>query len=162
MAVAELSMTRKKIETAAQRPWLVVGVLCLAVLSINIDTTIVNVTLPTLARELQANTRELQWIVDAYNLTFAALVLTAGSLGDRFGRRGALLAGLSTFGAFSLVGGLLSSPGQLIAVRAVMGLGAAFIFPTTLSIMSNLFPDRAERARAIGIWGATAGIGFVV
>src|SRR3954451_15457822 len=163
MATLDLTLPRQAAKDAATRnPWAVVGVLCLAVLTINIDTTIVNVALPTMARELQAGTSELQWIGDAYIPTFAALVLTAGSLGDRFGRRGALLAGLGVFGVFSMVGGLLHSPAQLIVVRGVMGIGAAFIFPTTLSIIANLFPDRAERAKAIGLWGATAGMGFVI
>ena len=162
MATLEMTLPATRTTSAARSPWAVVGVLCLAVLTINIDTTIVNVALPTISRELQANTSQLQWIVDAYNLTFAALVLTAGSLGDRFGRRGALLGGLVVFGGFSLVGGFLQTPAQLIAVRAVMGIGAAFIFPTTLSIISNLFTDRAERAKAIGLWGATAGMGFVI
>jgi EmrB/QacA subfamily drug resistance transporter len=162
MATLGLTLPIAQTNAAARSPWAVVGVLCLAVLTINIDTTIVNVALPTIARELQANTSELQWIVDAYNLTFAALVLTAGSLGDRFGRRGALLGGLAVFGGFSLVGGFLQTPAQLIAVRAVMGIGAAFIFPTTLSIISNLFTDRVSRAKAIGLWGATAGMGFVI
>src|SRR6185436_15620165 len=151
MATLEMTLPRTQTNAATRSPWAVVGVLCLAVLTINIDTTIVNVALPTITRELQANTSELQWIVDAYNLTFAALVLTAGSLGDRFGRRGALLSGLAVFGGFSLAGGFLHSPAQLIAVRAVMGIGAAFIFPTTLSIISNLFTDRVSRAKAIGL-----------
>src|SRR4051812_4934563 len=105
MATLDLTLpTQAAKDATARSPWAVVGVLCLAVLTINIDTTIVNVALPTMAREMRAGTSELQWIVDAYNLTFAALVLTAGSLGDRFGRRGALLAGLGVFGLFSLVG----------------------------------------------------------
>src|SRR4051812_3772347 len=122
MAALEMTLPAKHTNAATRSPWAVVGVLCLSVLTINIDTTIVNVALPTIARELQANTSELQWIVDAYNLTFAALVLTAGSLGDRFGRRGALLGGLAVFGGFSLVGGFLQTPAQLIAVRAIMGV----------------------------------------
>src|SRR5205809_7764619 len=105
----------------------------LAAFTINLDTTIVNVTLPTLVRELNASTRQLQWIVDSYNLVFAALVLAAGSVSDRFGRKGALLTGLGIFAAGSVLGSLASSPGQLIAIRGVLVLGAAVIFPTTLS-----------------------------
>src|SRR5215211_4002225 len=128
--------------------------LCLAAFTINLDTTIVNVALPTLVRDLGASTRELQWIVDAYSLVFAALVLAAGSVGDRIGRKGTLLVGLGIFGAGSLLGSRMSSPDGLIAARALIGLGAAIIFPATLSILTNVFTERGERARAIGLWGA--------
>src|SRR5687767_6640272 len=133
--------------------------LCLAAFTINVDTTIVNVTLPTLVRELDASTRQLQWIVDSYNLVFAALVLAAGSISDRLGRKGALLAGLGIFAAASVLGSRVSSPGQLIAVRGLIGLGAAVIFPATLSILTNVFTERSERAKAIGLWGAMTGVG---
>jgi EmrB/QacA subfamily drug resistance transporter len=139
---------------------LVLGSLLLAALAINLDTTIVNVALPTLVRELHASTTELEWIVDAYNLVFAALVLAAGNLGDRVGRKGVLLAGLCVFGAATLAGGLCSNPGEVVAARAVMGLGAALIFPATLSLLTNVFTERGERARAIGLWGATTGVGI--
>jgi EmrB/QacA subfamily drug resistance transporter len=129
---------------------------------INLDTTIVNVALPTLVRELHASTSQLQWVVDAYNLVFAALLLAAGSLSDRIGRKGMLLAGLSVFGLSSVAGGLMGSPTQLIAARSVMGLGAAMIFPATLSLISNVFTERGERARAIGLWGATAGMAIAL
>src|SRR5689334_9888450 len=105
----------------------ILGVVCLAAFAINIDGTIVNVALPSLTRQLGAGTRDLQWIVDAYTLTFAALVLAAGSLGDRFGRRPALMTGLVGFAAASAAGALCSTPGQLIAARAAMGLFAALI-----------------------------------
>jgi MFS family permease len=113
--------------------------LLLAAFVINLDTTLVNVALPSLVRELHATTTQLQWVVDAYNLVFAALLLTFGSLSDRLGRKGMLLAGLATFGAASLAGGFTTSPAQLIAARAVMGLGAAMTFPATLSLISNVF-----------------------
>jgi EmrB/QacA subfamily drug resistance transporter len=135
----------------------ILGSLLVASFAINLDTTIVNVALPTLVRELHATTTQLQWIVDAYNLVFAALLLAAGSLSDRVGRKGMLLAGLVVFGLSSVAGGLTSSPGQLIVARGFMGLGAAMIFPATLSLISNVFTERRERARAIGLWGATAG-----
>ena len=138
------------------------AVLCLAAFTINVDTTIVNIALPSLVRQLDASTRELQWVVDAYTLTFAALVLAAGSLGDRYGRKGALLIGLAVFGCATAVGGLVDSPGTLIAVRAVMGVGAAMIFPATLAIISNLYTERGERARAIGLWGAMTGLGVAL
>src|SRR3979490_3004137 len=137
---------------------LILASLLLAAFAINLDTTIVNVALPTLVRSLHASNSQLQWIVDAYNLVFASLLLGAGSLSDRFGRKGMLLAGLTVFGLGSAAGGLTDTPGALIAARCVMGLGAAMVFPATLSIISNVFIERAERARAIGLWGATAGI----
>jgi EmrB/QacA subfamily drug resistance transporter len=122
----------------------------------------VNVALPDLADQLDATTGQLQWVVDAYNLVFAALLLTAGSLSDRFGRKGMLLTGLAVFGVSSVVGGFVTSPGLLISTRAVMGLGAAMTFPATLSLISNVFTERTERARAIGLWGATAGVAVAV
>jgi EmrB/QacA subfamily drug resistance transporter len=140
----------------------VLAVLCLAAFTINLDTTIVNIALPSLVRQLDASTRELQWVVDAYTLTFAALVLAAGSLGDRYGRKGALLTGLAVFGCATAVGGLVHSPGALIAVRAVMGVGAALMFPATLAIISNVYTERGERARAIGLWGAMTGLGVAL
>src|SRR5256885_11284089 len=136
---------------------LILAALLLAAFAINLDTTIVNVALPTLLRELHASNSQLQWVVDAYNLVFAALLLASGSLSDRVGRKGMLLAGLGVFGTASFVGGLMSTPGQLIVARSFMGLGAAMVFPATLSLISNVFTGRVERARAIGLWGATAG-----
>ena len=141
---------------------LILTSLLLAAFAINLDTTIVNVALPTLVRELHSSNSQLQWIVDAYNLVFVAFLLVAGSLSDRFGRKGMLLAGLTVFGAASAAGGLMTSSGGLIAARAVMGLGAAMVFPATLSLISNVFVERAERARAIGLWGATAGIAIAL
>jgi MFS family permease len=105
--------------------------LLLAAFVINLDTTIVNVALPTLVRELHASNSQLQWVVDAFNLLFAGSVLAAGSLSDRFGRKGMLLAGLSVFGLASLAGGLTGGAGALIAARSVMGVGAAMVFPST-------------------------------
>ena len=145
-----------------RRRYLILATACLAAFAINLDSTIVNVALPDLGRELSATTRDLQWIVDGYNLAFAALVLTAGSLGDRFGRRPALLVGLAGFALASGVGAAMPSAGALVAVRFVMGAFAAVIFPTTLSIITNAFPDRGERAKAIGIWGAVTGLGVAV
>jgi len=149
-------------ELTTRRRLLVLATVCLAAFAINLDTTIVNVALPDLGRQLGATTRDLQWIVDGYNLTFAALVLTAGSLGDRFGRRPALLIGLAGFAVSSGVGALVGSASALVAVRCVMGASAAVIFPTTLSIIANVFPDRRQRAKAIGVWGAVTGLGVAV
>jgi EmrB/QacA subfamily drug resistance transporter len=135
-------------------------VLCLAAFIISLDVTIVNVALPTLVRQTGATTTDLQWVVDAYNLAFAALVLVAGSLSDRLGRKGMLLAGLGVFGAASLAGSFCTTAGQLIGARAVMGVGAAMMFPATLSLLTNVFTGRRERAAAIGLWGATTGVGI--
>ena len=141
---------------------MILASLLVAAFLISLETTMVNVALPVLVRELHASTNQLQWVVDAYNLVFAALLLTAGSLSDRFGRKGMLLAGLGVFGTASMVGGVVTSPGALIAARAVMGLGAAMTFPATLSLLTNVFRGRDERALAIGLWGAATGVAIAV
>jgi EmrB/QacA subfamily drug resistance transporter len=141
---------------------LVLVALLLAAFVINLDTTLVNVALPTLTRELGATTAQLQWVVDAYNLVFAALLLTSGSLSDQYGRKGMLLVGLGVFGLASFVGGYANSPAELIAARAVMGLGAAMTFPATLSLLTGVFTTRKERALSIGLWGATAGVAIAL
>ena len=156
---ATVTARRSPSSAADARKGPILLALCLAALIINIDVTIVNVALPSLVRELGATTTSLQWVVDAYTLVFAALILAAGSLGDRVGRKGVLLLGLGVFGAGSLAGSFATSSEQLIAARVVMGLGAAAIFPSTLSLISNVFTERAERAKAIGLWGATTGVG---
>jgi len=143
------------------KPLILVALLA-ASFVVNLDTTLVNVALPTLTRELGATTAQLQWVVDAYNLVFAALLLTSGSLSDRFGRKGMLMAGLVVFGVASFVGGYAGSPDQLIAARAVMGLGAAMTFPATLSLLTGVFVTRKERALSIGLWGATAGMAIAL
>jgi EmrB/QacA subfamily drug resistance transporter len=144
-----------------RRPLILVSLL-LAAFVINLDITIVNIALPTLTRELHASNSQLQWVVDAYSLVFAALLLASGSLSDRLGRKGFLLAGLGVFGVASAAAGLTTTAGQLIVARCFMGLGAAMIFPSTLSLISNVFTERGERARAIGLWGATAGIAIAL
>src|SRR5487761_1248643 len=141
---------------------LILTALLLASFAINLDTTLVNVALPSLVRELHASTTQLQWVVDAYNLVFAALLLAFGSLSDRAGRKRMLLAGLAVFGAASVAGGFTTSPAALIAARSVMGLGAAMTFPATLSLITNIFTGRVERARAIGLWGASAGVAIAL
>jgi EmrB/QacA subfamily drug resistance transporter len=141
---------------------LILLALLLAAFVVNLDTTIVNVSLPSLVRQLHASSSQLQWVVDAFNLVFAATVLAFGSLSDRFGRKGMLLAGLAVFGAASLAGGLTGSSGALIGARAVMGIGAAMIFPATLSLISSVFTERRERALAIGLWGAVTGVAIAV
>ena len=133
--------------------------ICLSVFVISVDATIVNVALPTLSRELDADTAQLQWIVDAYTLVMAGLMLSAGSLSDRFGRRGWLSAGLALFAITSAVAAQVNTADGLIAARAAMGVGAAVIFPTTLSLITNIFTDPVKRAKAIGLWAAMVGVG---
>ena len=142
--------------------WAALGVLCASLLAIVIDNTIVNVALPTLVRDLDADVSDLQWVVDAYTLVFAGLLLLAGALGDRFGRRRTLLAGLAVFGGASAFAAYAGGVDALIAARAVMGAGAAFIMPATLSLLVSVFTDARERAMAIGIWAATAGLGVAL
>jgi EmrB/QacA subfamily drug resistance transporter len=143
------------------KPLILISLL-LAAFVINLDTTIVNVALPALVRQLHASNSQLQWVVDAFNLLFAGAVLAAGSLSDRFGRKGMLLAGLSVFGLASVAGGLMDTPGELIAARAVMGVGAAMVFPATLSLLTNAFTEQRERALAIGLWGAITGVAIAL
>ena len=143
------------------RRWWTLTVLCLSLVLIILGNTVLNVALPTLQRELHAKQTDLQWMVDAYSLVFAGLLLTAGALGDRFGRKGFLSLGLSIFGLASIAATQATSPGQIIAARALMGVGAAFVMPATLSILTNVFPPQ-ERAKAIGIWAGLAGGGGAI
>ncbi len=126
-----------------------------------IDNTVLNTALPTLARQLHAGTSSLQWIADAFSLVFAALLVTAGAIGDRFGRRQALVGGLVLYAFGSTGAALAGSAGSLIAWRAVMGAGAAFVMPATLSILNSVFPA-AERPQAIALWSAVAGVAVVI
>jgi EmrB/QacA subfamily drug resistance transporter len=136
-------------------------VLCLSLLVVVIDNTILNTALPTLARVLHAGTSALQWITDAYTLCFAALLIPAGALGDRYGRRRSLLGGLAVFALGSAAAALAPGTGVLIAARVMMGLGAAFVMPATLSILNAVFPPK-ERPGAIAAWSAVTGIGIVI
>lgn len=145
-------------ERAYQRRWLILGVLCFSLLVIVLDNSILNVAIPTIIKELGATNSQLQWIIDSYTLVFAGLLLTAGSLGDRYGRRGALQAGFAVFGIGSVLSALTTSADQLIATRAFMGIGGALIMPATLSIITNVFPAE-ERGKAIGAWAGVAGLG---
>jgi EmrB/QacA subfamily drug resistance transporter len=147
--------------TAYRRRWGTLGVLSICLLVIGLDNTILNVALPTLATDLHAGESQLQWIVDAYTLVFAGLLLTAGSIGDRFGRRIALFTGLGLFGVASIWAAWSGSAGELIAARAAMGIGGALIMPSTLSVLTNSFTDARERAKAIGVWAAVSGLGVV-
>jgi EmrB/QacA subfamily drug resistance transporter len=144
-----------------RRRWGTLAVLSLSLVVIGLDNTVLNVTLPTLVRELGATASELQWIVDAYVLVFAGLLLTMGALGDRFGRKLALNVGLVLFGLASLAAAFSTSADVLIAARAAMGIGGALIMPSTLSIITNVFTGE-ERGRAIAAWAAVAGLGIVI
>jgi EmrB/QacA subfamily drug resistance transporter len=147
---------------APAHPWRVLAVLCLSVFLVSVDNTIVNVALPTLAAELSAGTSALQWVVDGYALVFAALLLLGGHLGDRFGRLRMLELGLVVFGAAALLAASADSIGELVGARALMGAGAALVFPATLALLITSFPGTRERATAIGIWSAVTGLSVAV
>ena len=152
---------------ALERRWITLLVLCVSLLVIGLDNTVLNIALPTLAKPkpaggLGASGSELQWIVDSYTIVFAGLLLTAGSLGDRFGRYRALTLGLVIFGSGSAFAAFAPSASQLIVTRALMGIGGAFIMPSTLSILTNVFTDPRERAKAIGIWAGVSALGIGV
>ena len=142
--------------------WAALVVLCASALIVNVDNTILNVALPTLVRKLAATSSELEWIVDSYAMVFAGLLLVGGSLADRFGRKRFFLIGLGVFAAGSVGSAFSGSVDVLIAWRAVMGAGAALTIPASLSIVNDLFRDPAERARAIGAWAATIGLGIAI
>ena len=144
---------------AYARRWRTLAVLSLSLLIIGLDNTVLNVALPTLQTHFAASGSTLQWIVDSYLLAFAGVLLTMGTLGDRFGRKRALNTGLGLFGIASVLAALAQNADQLIVLRAMMGIGGAMIMPATLSVIMEVFP-REERAKAIGIWSAIAGVGI--
>jgi MFS transporter, DHA2 family, integral membrane protein len=144
-----------------QRRWFLLGVLCLSLVMIVMAVTSLNVALPSMQRDLDTSAAMLQWIVDAYAIVFAGLLLTAGALGDRFGRKGALLVGLGVFAAGSLLAGVAGSAGLVIAGRGIQGAGAAFVMPATLSIIAAVFPPE-ERQKAIAVWVGFAGAGGAI
>jgi EmrB/QacA subfamily drug resistance transporter len=148
--------------SADERRWVILSVLCLTVVIINLDSTILNVALPTIVRELHASASQLQWVVDAYVIVLAGLLLPMGSLGDHVGRKWVFVGGLAAFGVGSATCAFASSPGELIAARAFMGIGAAAILPSTLSILTNVFTVPRDRAKAIGIWSGTSGLGLAI
>ena len=141
------------------RRWKTLAVLSLSLVVIGLDTTILNIALPTLQRHFNASPSALQWMLDAYLLVFSGLLLVFGTLGDRFGRKLALQTGIAVFGLASVGAVLANSAAGVIAVRAAMGIGAAMIMPATLSIIANVFSGE-ERGKAIGIWAALAAIGI--
>src|SRR5262245_44355647 len=150
------------VEAVHDRRWFTLAVLCVSLLVIVIDNTIVNVALPTLQNDLGTSITGLQWVVDAYTLVFAGFLLTFGALGDRFGRKGALNVGLVVFAVASTAAAFANGVNELVGARAVMGLGAALIMPATLSIITNVFTDARERAIAIGIWSGVAGMAIAL
>jgi EmrB/QacA subfamily drug resistance transporter len=141
-----------------QRRWFLLGVMCLSLVMVVMAVSGLNVALPTMQRALGADATDLQWIVDAYAIVFAGLLLTAGALGDRFGRKGALLGGLTVFALGSVVGAFADSSSMVIAARAISGIGAAFVMPATLSLLTVVFPPH-ERGKAIAMWAGFAGAG---
>src|SRR5262245_10354253 len=149
-------------ERVHARRWVTLGVLCLSLLIIVMDNTILNVAIPSLIRDLGASNSEIQWIIDAYTLVFAGLLLTTGSISDRFGRKGALQAGIVLFALGSASAALSTSTEHLIASRAFMGIGGALIMPATLSILTNVFRDPRERGRAIAVWAGFSGLGVAI
>ncbi|MCU1499427.1 MAG: drug resistance transporter, EmrB/QacA subfamily, partial [Acidimicrobiales bacterium] len=144
-----------------QRRWAILAVLCTSLMIVIIGNTSLNVALPTLARDLDASTTALQWMVDAYALVFAGLLFTAGTLGDRFGRKGALQAGLVLFLVGAGAASIADSAATVIGARAIMGVAAAFVMPSTLSILTNVFPAR-ERPKAIAVWAGISGGGAAI
>ncbi|MGN9837070.1 MFS transporter [Nonomuraea sp. H19] len=142
------------------RRWLILIVLCLSLLVLVIDNMVLTVAIPPLAADLGADAQDTQWILDSYILVFAGLLLTAGSLSDRFGRRKVMIVGLALFGAASLAAAFAADPAQLIAARAVMGVGGALVMPSTLSILITVF-SAEERRKAMAAWSAVAMVGLV-
>ena len=136
-------------------------VACLGVLLVISSMVALNTALPDLAMATSASQTELTWIVDSYTLVLACLLLPAGALGDRFGRRGALLLGLAVFALASVAPAIWSDPMHIIVARGVAGAGAAFVMPATLSVLTAAYP-KEERNKAVGIWAGTAGCGAVV
>jgi MFS family permease len=145
-------------EPRDSRRWWVLGVMSLSILMVFLDNTIVNTALSAISRELEASTPTLQWVVDSYTLILAGLLLLGGTIGDRFGRRRWMLAGMSVFGLAAVGAALSPNTEVLIAFRALQGLGAALVMPATLSILTDVFP-REERAMAIGIWTGVGALG---
>jgi EmrB/QacA subfamily drug resistance transporter len=142
------------------RRWWILGVLCLSLLTLVVDNTVLNLAIPSLMRDLGATPSDIQWIIDAYVLVFAGLLLTAGSLSDRYGRRRMLVIGLALFGGASLAATLAAEPWQLIAARALMGAGGSCVMPSTLSILVTVF-DEGERRKAFAAWSAVASVGVI-
>ena len=150
------------VDRGDRRRWIILAVLCMSLVIIVMDNTILNVAIPSLMTDLQASNTDVQWIIDAYTLVFAGLLLTTGTLSDRFGRKGALQVGIVLFGLGSASAALSDSTLHLIASRAFMGIGGALIMPSTLSILTNVFRDPRERGRAIAVWAGCSGLAVAI
>src|SRR6476619_82670 len=142
-----------------RRRWIALALLAVAQFVVVLDASIVNVALPTIGDSLDISQDNLSWVVNAYVLTFGGFLLLGGRMADLLGRRRVFMGGLVLFALASLAGGLATNSGQLIAARAVQGLGAAILSPAALSIVTTTFRDGAERNKALGVWGAVAGAG---
>src|SRR3954470_11022497 len=151
----ETAMTETAV--AQQRRWIALILLCVAQFVVVLDASIVNVALPTIGSALHFSEGNLPWVVNAYVLTFGGFLLLGGRIADLMGRRRVFMGGLVLFALGSLAGGFNNTEGQLIAARAVSGLGAAILSPSALSIVTTMFQDGAERNKALGVWGAVAG-----
>lgn len=154
--------SRQDARDPPRRRWPVLAVLCVSLFLVSLDNTILNVALPEIVRAMHATSSQLQWIVDAYAVVFAGLLLVFGSTGDRLGRKWVFMAGLVVFATGSALSAFSATPHRLIVARALMGVGAAAIMPSTLSILTNVFTDPGDRARAIGIWSGTSGLGVAI
>ncbi|MEU0288643.1 MFS transporter [Streptomyces sp. NPDC006147] len=153
---------RRRAAGAGANRWVVLVVLCVSLLLVAVDATVLHVAVPAVTEDLKPGAVELLWIVDAYPLVCASLLILFGTLGDRVGRRRVLLLGYTLFGVASALAAFADSAELLIAARALLGVGGAMIMPATLSILRQVFPDRRERALAIGIWSAVAAVGAAV
>ena len=156
------AVTAKSTGKQSVHPNGILAICCMSLLIVGMDVTIVNVALPAIQRDLHATLSGLQWVVDAYTLVVASLLMFSGSVSDRVGRRRVFQIGLVMFTAGSVLCSLAGSIGQLVAFRAIQGLGASMLNPVALSIIANAFPQPKDRARAVGIWGAVAGVSFAL
>ncbi|MGW3510039.1 MFS transporter [Streptomyces sp. NPDC000994] len=161
MSTTSREQTSSQAAQGHPQRWLILGVICLAQLTVLLDNTVLNVAIPSLTRELRAATSDIQWMINAYSLVQSGLLLTAGSGADRYGRKKMLVAGLVLFGIGSLAAALADSTGQLIAARAGMGVGGALLLTTTLAVAMQIFAP-AEHPKAIGIWSAVNALGFAI
>ncbi|MFD0025739.1 MFS transporter [Streptomyces sp. NPDC058382] len=159
MSGTTTARTRLRAAADGANRWVVLVVLCLSLLLVALDATVLHVAVPAVTEDLRPSAVGLLWIVDAYPLVCASLLILFGTLGDRVGRRRILLLGYALFGVASAVAAMADSAGVLIAARALLGVGGAMIMPATLSILRQVFPDRRERAMAIGVWSAVAAVG---
>ncbi|MFV0130622.1 MFS transporter [Streptomyces sp. HMX112] len=159
MSLTAMAGARARAAGGGANRWVVLVVLCVSLLLVALDATVLHVAVPAVTEDLRPSSTALLWIVDAYPLVCASLLILFGTLGDRIGRRRVLLGGYALFGVASAVAAMADTPAVLIGARALLGVGGAMIMPATLSILRAVFPDRRERATAIGVWTATAAVG---